>query len=200
MTSQDQPSAAGSVDTLDERTDDLLIGRRLAGFIRDVADYPRPGVMFKDINPLLADPQAFALLVGLLSTMCRRRGATRVAGLEARGFLLAAPVAVACGVGCVPVRKVGKLPGETFKRAYELEYGAAELEIQQDAFTPDDRVVVIDDVLATGGTAEAAVGLVRSTGAQVVGVTVLMELTFLAGRERLQRLLERDCVDAAIRV
>ncbi|MEY9484340.1 adenine phosphoribosyltransferase [Streptomyces calvus] len=109
-------------------------------------------------------------------------------------------MALRCGAGCVPVRKAGKLPGETFSRAYELEYGTATLEIQRDAFRPEDRVVVVDDVLATGGTAEAAIELVHSTGARVTGVVVLMELTFLPGRERLERLVKSDCVQAAIAV
>ncbi|WP_328685866.1 adenine phosphoribosyltransferase [Streptomyces sp. NBC_00343] len=200
MSSQEVPSATGSVEIVDGQAAEILLGRRLAGFIRDVPDYPRPGVVFKDIAPLLADPQALSLLVDVLSAMCRRRGATKVAGLEARGFLLAAPVAVQCGIGCVPVRKAGKLPGATFRRSYELEYGTAELEIQQDAFAPEDRVVVIDDVLATGGTAEAAIDLIRSGGAQVAGVAVLMELTFLAGRKRLHGPLGGDHVDAAIKV
>ncbi|MHC3470874.1 adenine phosphoribosyltransferase [Streptomyces sp. 7R007] len=200
MTSYERPFATVPLDAADERAAEILLGRRLAGFIRDVPDYPRPGVVFKDIAPLLADAQALSSLVGLLSAMCRRRGATKVAGLEARGFLLAAPVAVQCGIGCVPVRKAGKLPGATLRQSYELEYGAAELEIQQDALAADDRVVVIDDVLATGGTAEAAIGLIRAGGAQVAGVAVLMELSFLAGRARLRSLLDGDHVDAAITV
>ncbi|MFF8035489.1 MULTISPECIES: adenine phosphoribosyltransferase [unclassified Streptomyces] len=175
-------------------------GRHLADRIRDIADHPRPGVMFKDITPLLADPQAFSAAVDILSAASAQYGATKIAGLEARGFLLAAPVALRCGAGCVPVRKAGKLPGETLARAYQLEYGTATIEIQRGAFDSDDRVVVVDDVLATGGTAEAAVELIQSTGAHVTSVSVLMELSFLSGRERLQHLLKNDRIHAAITV
>ncbi|GHH88697.1 adenine phosphoribosyltransferase [Streptomyces sulfonofaciens] len=198
MTTNHPGPAHGTVDPDDARAADILLGRRLAGFIRDVPDYPRPGVQFKDITPLLADPDAFSSLVELLASMCVRRGATRIAGLEARGFLLAAPVAVRAGLGFVPVRKAGKLPGPVLARGYELEYGTATIEIQQGAFGPGDRVVVVDDVLATGGTAEAAVELIRGTGAQVAGVAVLLELGFLLGRDRLKRSLDGDRVDAAV--
>jgi adenine phosphoribosyltransferase len=158
---------------------DLLLSR-----IRDVADYPKPGILFKDITPLLADPEAFAALTQALAGFCRAQGATKVVGLEARGFILAAPVAVHAGMGFVPVRKAGKLPGATLSQAYELEYGSAEIEIHAEDLEPSDRVLVIDDVLATGGTAEASLQLIRRSGAQVAGLAVLMELAFLAGRDR----------------
>ncbi|ONK15710.1 adenine phosphoribosyltransferase [Streptomyces sp. MP131-18] len=157
----------------------LLLSR-----IRDVPDYPRPGIVFKDITPLLADPEAFSALTDELAAFCRRHGATKVVGLEARGFILAAPVAVRAGLGFVPVRKAGKLPGATLSQAYELEYGSAEMEIHAEDLTADDRVLVIDDVLATGGTAEASLRLIRRSGARVAGLAVLMELKFLDGRER----------------
>lgn len=160
---------------------ELLLSR-----IRDVADYPKPGVMFKDITPLLADPVAFTALTDALAELCVRHGATKIVGLEARGFILAAPVAVRAGLGFVPVRKAGKLPGATLSQAYELEYGTAEIEIHAEDLVPDDRVMVIDDVLATGGTAEASLELIRRAGAQVAGVAVLMELGFLGGRARLE--------------
>ncbi|MEV0276212.1 adenine phosphoribosyltransferase [Streptomyces sp. NPDC050610] len=158
----------------------LLLSR-----IADVLDYPKPGVVFKDITPLLADAKAFGALTDALVELCERHRADKVVGLEARGFILAAPVAVRAGLGFVPVRKAGKLPGATLAQSYELEYGSAEIEIHADALRPGDRVLVIDDVLATGGTAEASVQLIRRTGAEVAGVAVLLELGFLPGRERL---------------
>ncbi|GGY44303.1 adenine phosphoribosyltransferase [Streptomyces anulatus] len=160
---------------------ELLLSR-----IRDVADYPKPGVMFKDITPLLADPVAFTALTDALAELCVRHGATKIVGLEARGFILAAPVAVRAGIGFIPVRKAGKLPGATLSQPYELEYGSAEIEIHAEDLDAGDRVMVIDDVLATGGTAEASLELIRRAGAQVAGVAVLMELGFLAGRARLE--------------
>ncbi|MDF9812124.1 adenine phosphoribosyltransferase [Streptomyces sp. SPB162] len=171
---------------------------QLLGRIRDVPDYPQPGVMFKDITPLLADPDAFNALVDALAVLCARHGATKVAGLEARGFILAAPAAARAHLGFVPVRKAGKLPGATLSQRYELEYGSAEIEVQQDALAAGDRVLVIDDVLATGGTAEASLELIRRTGAEVAGVAVLLELGFLGGRERLSTVLAGAPLDALI--
>jgi adenine phosphoribosyltransferase len=153
--------------------------------IRDVADYPKPGIVFKDITPLLADPAAFAAMTGEFVRIGRELGATKVVGLEARGFILAAPVAVAGEFGFVPVRKAGKLPGEVYAVSYQLEYGEAVLEIHQDSFQPGDRVLIVDDVLATGGTAAAALQAIGECGAQTVGVAVLLELSFLPGRARL---------------
>ncbi|WP_093801844.1 adenine phosphoribosyltransferase [Streptomyces sp. Wb2n-11] len=176
-------------------TQDLLLSR-----IRDVPDYPKPGVMFKDITPLLADPVAFTALTDALAELCVRCGATRVVGLEARGFILAAPVAVRAGLGFIPVRKAGKLPGATLSQAYELEYGTAEIEIHAEDLTDGDRVMVIDDVLATGGTAEASLELIRRAGARVAGVAVLMELGFLGGRGRLEPALRGAPLDALITV
>ncbi|NUT39091.1 MAG: adenine phosphoribosyltransferase [Thermoactinospora sp.] len=151
--------------------------------IRDVQDYPQPGVLFKDITPVLADPGAFAEVVEELGALFEE--ADKVVGIEARGFILAAPVAYNIGAGFVPVRKKGKLPAETLEESYDLEYGSATIEVHSDAFQPGDRVVIVDDVLATGGTAAAAVELVKRAGAEVTGVAVLMELSFLKGRERL---------------
>ncbi|WP_308294905.1 adenine phosphoribosyltransferase [Streptomyces sp. JJ66] len=173
----------------------LLLSR-----IRDVPDHPRPGVVFKDITPLLADPAAFTALTDALARRCGQLGATKVVGLEARGFILAAPVAVRAGVGFIPVRKAGKLPGATLGRAYDLEYGSAEIELHAEDLTADDRVLVVDDVLATGGTAEASVHLIRRTGAEVVGAAVLMELEFLAGRARVQAALGDAPLDALVTV
>jgi adenine phosphoribosyltransferase len=156
-------------------------------FIRDVADFPEPGIVFKDITPLLADPGAFAKVVDEFSSLASSSAigpVDKIVGIEARGFILAAPVAVALGVGFVPVRKEGKLPGATLQGSYALEYGEATIEVVTDAFAPGDRVLVIDDVLATGGTAVATIDLVRLAGADVVGMAVLLELSFLAGRSR----------------
>ncbi|MFD7550872.1 adenine phosphoribosyltransferase [Streptomyces sp. NPDC059816] len=164
---------------------ELLLSR-----IRDVADYPEPGVVFKDITPLLADPETFTALTDTLTELTLRYGATKVVGLEARGFILGAPVAVRAGVGFIPVRKAGKLPGATLSQSYDLEYGSAEIEVHAEDLTPEDRVMVIDDVLATGGTAEASLSLIRRAGASVAGVAVLMELGFLNGRTRLEAALD----------
>ncbi|MFJ5723559.1 adenine phosphoribosyltransferase [Streptomyces sp. NPDC093149] len=174
---------------------ELLLSR-----IRDVPDYPKPGVMFKDITPLLADPAAFAALTDTLAEMCVRHGATKVVGLEARGFILAAPVAVRAGLGFVPVRKAGKLPGATLSQAYELEYGTAEIEIHAEDLSVGDRIMVIDDILATGGTAEASLELIRRAGAEVAGVAVLMELGFLEGRARMEQALAGAPLEALIHV
>ncbi|MFI7289846.1 adenine phosphoribosyltransferase [Streptomyces anulatus] len=174
---------------------ELLLSR-----IRDVADYPKPGVMFKDITPLLADPVAFTALTDALAELCVRHGATKIVGLEARGFILAAPVAVRAGIGFIPVRKAGKLPGATLSQSYELEYGSAEIEIHAEDLGAEDRVMIIDDVLATGGTAEASLELIRRAGAQVAGVAVLMELGFLAGRARLEPGLAGAPLEALITV
>jgi adenine phosphoribosyltransferase len=162
-------------------------GGALAGLIkakvRDVADYPQPGVMFKDITPLLADGKALAAVV---SGLAEGHGPVdKVAGIEARGFILAASVACQLGSGFVPVRKQGRLPGPTYARSYQLEYGTATIEVHQDAFTPGERVLIVDDVLATGGTAEATTDLVRRAGAEVAGIAVILELSFLGGRARL---------------
>ncbi|MDF2708953.1 MAG: adenine phosphoribosyltransferase [Nonomuraea muscovyensis] len=150
--------------------------------IRDVPDYPKPGVLFKDISPLLADHEVFAAVVDALAGS---EPVDKIVGIEARGFILAAPVAYRAGAGFVPVRKKGKLPSETLEESYDLEYGSATIEVHRDAFTKGDRVLIVDDVLATGGTAEAAVELVRRAGAEVIGLGILMELAFLKGRERL---------------
>jgi adenine phosphoribosyltransferase len=165
--------------------------------IRDVADWPKPGVVFKDISPLLADPVVFAALVDALAERCAG-GVDKVVGIEARGFILAAPVAYRAQAGFVPVRKEGKLPCATFAQSYELEYGSATLEVHQDAFEPGDRVLVIDDVLATGGTVEATIDLVRRAGAEVVGVNVLLELGFLDGRARLASTLPAGKLESFI--
>ena len=157
--------------------------RLISALIRDVPDYPQVGVVFKDITPLLADGKAFAAVVDALAVTYGP--VDKVAGIEARGFILAAPVANRLGAGFVPIRKQGKLPGATFAEGYDLEYGTATIEVLTDAFAPAERVLIIDDVLATGGTARASADLVQQTGAQVAGLAVLLELSFLNGRARL---------------
>jgi adenine phosphoribosyltransferase len=158
---------------------------RRAGLIRDVPDFPKAGITFKDITPLLGEPQALAEVIDAMAEPHRDQGITKVVGVEARGFILAAPVAVALGAGFVPVRKAGKLPGEIHRQEYALEYGTDLLEIHRDAIGQGDRVLVLDDVLATGGTAAATVELVRQTGAEVAALAFLIELAFLDGRRAL---------------
>ncbi len=154
--------------------------------VRDVKDWPTPGIVFKDITPLLADHTTFAAAVEALTAPHRGTRVDIVAGVEARGFVLGAPVALALGAGFVPVRKKGKLPGPTVEASYDLEYGSATLEVTADAFPTGAQVLVVDDVLATGGTAAATVDLVRRCGGEVVGVCFLMELGFLGGRAALR--------------
>jgi len=175
--------------------EELLLSR-----IRDVADYPEPGVMFKDITPLLADPAAFAALSDALAGLCVQHGATKVVGLEARGFILGAPAAVRAGLGFIPVRKAGKLPGATLGQTYDLEYGSAEIEVHAEDLFADDRILIVDDVLATGGTAEASIQLIRRAGAEVAGLAVLMELGFLGGRARLEPTLTGAPLEALLTV
>jgi adenine phosphoribosyltransferase len=166
-----------------EGSDDDEMTRLVKSRVRDVPDYPQRGVVFKDITPLLGDARAFSAVIDGLAGLYGP--VDKVVGIEARGFILAAPVACRIGAGFVPVRKKGKLPGATFAQDYELEYGTATLEVLTDAFQPSDRVVVIDDVLATGGTARATVNLVQRFGAEVAGIAVLIELSFLNGRAKL---------------
>lgn len=158
---------------------------RLKELVRDVADFPQPGIVFKDITPLLADELAFGWVVRRLADRFGSLGVNRVLGIEARGFILAAPVALKLGAGFVPARKKGKLPWKTIGIDYELEYGAERLELHSDAVTSGDRVLIVDDVLATGGTARAAIDAVQRLGASVMGFGVVIELEFLHGREKL---------------
>ncbi len=158
--------------------------------VRDVPDYPQPGVLFKDITPLLGDSDAVGEVVEATAALFGPGG--KVVGIEARGFILAAPVAYEIRAGFVPVRKKGKLPAATFAQEYDLEYGSATLEVHRDAFQPGERVLIVDDVLATGGTARATASLIHRAGAQVVGVAVLMELSFLKGRAAISDLEVRS--------
>ncbi len=153
--------------------------------IRDVVDFPEPGILFKDITPVLADREAFTALIDALADPFTGK-IDKVAGIEARGFILATPVAEALRTGFVPIRKPGKLPWNVVREEYELEYGKDALEIHEDAVASGDRVLVVDDVLATGGTAAAAVRLLRYLGAEVVAVAVFIELGFLDGRSALR--------------
>jgi adenine phosphoribosyltransferase len=158
----------------------------IARLVRDVPDFPEPGIVFKDISPLLADPEAFGAVVAALADAGRDEAGhgvvDKVVGIEARGFILAAPVALALGAGFIPVRKAGKLPGSTFAQSYALEYGEATLEAHRDAFAAGDRVLVVDDVLATGGTLRATIELIERCDARVHAAAVLIELGFLSGR------------------
>jgi adenine phosphoribosyltransferase len=164
------------------------VGKLVADRVRDVPDYPRPGVLFKDITPLLADPAAFAAVVEAIAAHYADARVDKVVGIEARGFILAAPVAFRLGAGFVPVRKKGKLPGKTLEETYDLEYGTETIQVHEDAFLPGERVLIVDDVLATGGTANATVSLVTRSRAEAVGLAVLLDLAFLGGRSRLPRL------------
>lgn len=158
---------------------------RLTEAIRDVPDFPKPGILFKDITPILLNPHLFRGAVGLFLQRHQDQPIDKVAAIEARGFLFGAAVAQALGVGLVPIRKQGKLPSQTVSASYSLEYGEATLEIHRDAVAPGERIVVIDDLLATGGTAEASVALIRGLGGEVIEVNFLIELAFLGGRNRL---------------
>jgi adenine phosphoribosyltransferase len=156
----------------------------IKALIRDVPDFPQPGIVFKDITPLLADEIAFSSVIDLIVVHFGRGNVDKVVGIEARGFILASPVAYHFGAGFVPVRKQDKLPWETESEEYALEYGTATLEIHRDAVQPGERVLIVDDVLATGGTARATASLVERIGGKVMGIACLIELAFLNGRDQ----------------
>jgi adenine phosphoribosyltransferase len=157
----------------------------LKQYVRDVPDFPQPGIVFRDITPLLARKELFREVVDLMSQRWNQTPPDLVAAIEARGFIPGAAIAVKLNAGFVPIRKIGKLPWETISDAYQLEYGTAELQVHSDAVKPGQKVLIVDDVLATGGTAAAAVRLIRKLGGEVVGVQVLIELEDLGGRKRL---------------
>ncbi len=157
----------------------------LSEVIRAIPDFPKPGIMFRDITTMLKDPAAFAECVNLLSDEFKNERITKVVGIESRGFIFGAPVALALGAGFVPARKPGKLPAETAKKEYALEYGTDSIEIHKDALGPEDRVLIVDDLLATGGTAAAAIALVRELGATVASCAFVIELESLNGRAAL---------------
>ena len=157
----------------------------LKKYIRDIPDYPQKGIIFRDITPILADKKIFPEVVELMSKAWADEKPDLVAAIEARGFIPGAAVAVKLNAGFVPIRKVGKLPWKVISESYQLEYGTDQLEVHSDAVEPGQKVLIVDDVLATGGTASAAVRLMRKLGAEVLGVQVLIELSYLFGRERL---------------
>jgi adenine phosphoribosyltransferase len=156
--------------------------------VRDIPDFPKPGIIYKDITPLLSNTEAFRSTIDLIGEHFEGQKIDRVLGVEARGFIIAAPVAYRFGAAFVPVRKAGKLPWEIERVEYELEYGTDLLEIHRDAVEPGDRVVIVDDVLATGGTAAATVRLVEKLGGSVIGLGFVIELGFLGGRKKLEGL------------
>jgi len=159
---------------------------RIKALIRDIPDFPKPGILFKDITPLLADPVAFRRVIETLSDHYRNQRIDQVVCVEARGFLIGAPLAYKLGAGIVPVRKPGKLPYDCVSATYSLEYGTDMLQMHRDALQTGSRVLIADDVLATGGTTAGVVDLIQKGGGEVAGVAVLMELMFLKGRERLK--------------
>ena len=153
--------------------------------IRDIPDFPKPGVTFKDITPLLADKKAFAYTIDAIAHHFDRDQIDKVLGIEARGFIVASPLAYRFTAGLIPVRKAGKLPWDVESEEYVLEYGSDLLEIHRDAITPGERILIVDDVLATGGTAVATANLTERCGGKVAGIATIMELKFLNGRERI---------------
>jgi len=159
---------------------------QLQAAIKTIPDYPKEGILFRDVTSLLEDADAFALTMNLLTEKFENKGFTKVVGTEARGFLFGAPLALALGIGFIPVRKPGKLPRETFAQAYQLEYGEDILEIHCDALTAQDKVLIIDDLLATGGTIEATTKLIRRIGAQVDHAGFVISLPDLGGEKRLE--------------
>src|SRR5438128_4565078 len=159
---------------------------QVRALVRDVPDFPQKGIVFKDISPVLADENAFSSVIDLIVVHYGRGNIDKVVGIEARGFILASPVAYHFGAGFIPVRKVGKLPWDSEREEYALEYGTATLEIHKDAIGPGERVLIVDDVLATGGTARATARLVERLGGKVIGIACVIELAFLEGRKNLE--------------
>lgn len=159
----------------------------LAKMIRDVPDFPKEGIIFKDITTLIKDPEAFKEAVDILADHYAGRQVDLVAAVEARGYIFGAPIALKLGAGFIPVRKVGKLPAETLREEYELEYGADAVEMHKDAIQPGQKVLIVDDLIATGGSAQATARLVERLGGEVVGIAFLIELTFLHGVDRLKK-------------
>ncbi|MEM1210772.1 MAG: adenine phosphoribosyltransferase [Planctomycetota bacterium] len=153
--------------------------------IRDVPDYPKPGIVFKDITPLLASPSGLAMAVEQMANPFRGKGVELVCGAESRGFIFGTAIAQSLSAGFVPIRKPGKLPSKTLSASYELEYGSDTLEVHEDAVKPGQKVLMVDDLLATGGTMKACCDLISQMGGDILGITVLIELAFLPGREKL---------------
>lgn len=163
----------------------MNLSSKIASVIRDVPDFPKKGIIFKDITPLLNDPGVFGMTMDAFVKRYAGKGVTKVIGIEARGFIIAAPIALKLNAGFIPVRKEGKLPYKTISATYDLEYGKDTLQIHEDALNPEDKVLIVDDVLATGGTAKAVCSLVEKLGAKVYSVAMLIELGFLNGKEKL---------------
>ena len=159
---------------------------KIKSAIRDVPDFPKPGIVFKDIAPVLGDPVLFSAVIDIFADRHRDAGIDKIAAIDARGFIFGGALSDRLGAGFVPIRKKGKLPYKTFEQSYDLEYGSAELAVHQDAFKPGERVLVIDDLLATGGTAEACAKLIGKAGGEVVEMDFLIELSFLKGRDKLK--------------
>ncbi|MDQ6694926.1 MAG: adenine phosphoribosyltransferase [Chloroflexota bacterium] len=160
---------------------------QLAALIRDIPDFPAPGILFRDITTLLKEGEPFKACIDLLADQLKSLGATKVVGIESRGFIFAAPIAYVLGVGFVPVRKLGKLPAETITAEYDLEYGSNTVEMHSDAIELGERVIIVDDLLATGGTTRATIELVEQLGGRIVALAFLVELTDLGARESLER-------------
>jgi adenine phosphoribosyltransferase len=165
---------------------EILPMDHLKALVRDVPDFPSPGILFRDITPLLRDPEGLRSVIAALADRFRGRGVDLVAGVESRGFLFGAPLALALGVGFVPIRKPGKLPAETIRREYSLEYGTSQLEVHRDGIRPGERVLIVDDVLATGGTAAAGLELIEACGGEPIAAAFVVELSALGGREVLR--------------
>lgn len=165
------------------------IAEELNRVLRDIPDFPKPGILFKDITPLLSNPTAFQRVTNELVERCRNLGVEAIVGIESRGFLFGVPVALALGVPFIPARKPGKLPADVHQVEYALEYGTDTIEMHQDALSPGQKVAVVDDLIATGGSAAAAGELVRKCGAEVAAYLFVIELSFLRGREK----LDADC-------
>ena len=159
---------------------------KIKAAIRDIPDFPKKGIIFKDITPVLGDPAVFKKVIDIFSKRVAEKKATKIAAIDARGFIFGGAVADRLGIGFVPIRKKGKLPYKTFDASYDLEYGSATISIHQDAFKKGEKVVIMDDLLATGGTAAAAADLVEKAGGVVVDLVFLVELSFLHGREKLK--------------
>jgi adenine phosphoribosyltransferase len=163
--------------------------------IRDIPDFPKAGIVFKDITPVLQDAVAFREVLDRMIGFAREQQIDAVVGIESRGFIFAAPIAYVLGIGYIPVRKLGKLPGETVREEYALEYGTNTVEVHKDAVQPGQRILIADDLLATGGTSAAAVRLIEKLGGEVAGLVFLVELAFLSGREALEGYTIRSLIE-----
>jgi adenine phosphoribosyltransferase len=160
----------------------------LSALIRSIPDYPKPGILFRDITTLLKDPRGFGELIDRLAVRYASHGVKKLAGIESRGFIIGAALATRLGAGFVPIRKLGKLPAPTIRRGYELEYGSDHVEVHVDAIGPGEKVLLVDDLIATGGTAEAAAQLIRDAGGHIIECAFVIELPDLGGRARLESL------------